>query len=250
MGYYQRGKVWQPQWLPTSSPKNCHIVLLIVFAVQTKIQTLKTSKSMTNIIQGSELSNYRTVGIGLGVSKNENRDKKLSKFIVFTIANKKNPMAGTRKEIMFEDELPGLFEVLNTFAKDDPANPGGRIVDLNAFKQSEQAAEYGYILEWPGGMVVDYALKKGECYANDVNRKRVKNKFDEDVKRSSIKLFVMVDFAIPGENGQLEMHYFDNFSPEERGQRMEERFWREAVNAAPVAATTPAPETASTVPTF
>ena len=197
---------------------------------------------MFNIIQGKEFSNYETVGISLGISKNDNRENKKSRYFVFQIANSKNKMVGTRKEIFFEDKMAnGLWDLLNTFSKDDPLHEGGKMVDLAAFKESEFFKQYEYIMSWPGGIVIPYPLKKGECYVNDVNRKRVTNKWDEPVTRRVINVFCQIDFAIPGENGQMDVHYFEGFGPEERGDEQESRFFREAVQPAAVAPS-PAPE--------
>ena len=40
---------------------------------------------MTSIIQGRELSLYKTVALTLGKSKKENREKKLSRFVVISM---------------------------------------------------------------------------------------------------------------------------------------------------------------------
>ena len=40
---------------------------------------------MTSIIQGRELSLYKTVALTLGVSKRENRDGKKSRFVVISM---------------------------------------------------------------------------------------------------------------------------------------------------------------------
>ena len=67
---------------------------------------------MTSIIQGRELSLYKTVALTLGKSKKENREKKLSRFVVISMKDAYSPLSKTRRTIIFEDEWPGLVETL------------------------------------------------------------------------------------------------------------------------------------------
>ena len=43
---------------------------------------------MGRIIQGAEISNYKTIGISLGQSKRPNIEGKMSKYIVLTVKNR------------------------------------------------------------------------------------------------------------------------------------------------------------------
>lgn len=212
-----------------------------------------------NMILGGEISNYRTIGIGLGVSKKENRDKVKSRYMVFTLKNSRCLMSKKRTEIFFDDDLPGLYDVLNTFAKPDPTRPDARIVDMKAFRASEFAEEWKGMLEIEGGAVMPYKLRKGACYANDVNGEITKDANENPVVRDTINVFVIIDKMMPSESGMKTL-FFDGFDPDSRGQRLEARFWRTAVSqsaAVPGATTAPAaaapeaaPEAAPVVPSF
>lgn len=201
------------------------------------------------IIFGADLGFYRTIGIGLGISKNENRDGVKSRYMVFTIVNGKSMMAKPTKVIKFDDELPGLFDILNTFAKDDPQRQGSKIVDLTAFKQSEYANDYQQVLKLDGGMIMQYKLRKGTCYGNDVDGKRILNNNNEPVTRDTIKVFVMVDKMIPNESGGMTTTFVDGFDLDGQGQRLESRFWKVAVEQEPQSSQ-PEEQTAATAPSF
>ena len=196
-----------------------------------------------NMILGSEISNYRTIGIGLGVSKKENRDGVKSRFMVFTLKNARCMMSKKRTEIFFDDDLPGLFDILNTFASQDPTRPESKIVDMKAFRASEFAEEWKGMLEIEGGAVMPYKLRKGACYANDVDGNRTEDANHNPVVRDTINVFVIIDKMMPSEDGGMKTLYFDGFDPDSRGQRLEARFWRTAVSqnaAAPTVTTAPA----------
>ena len=48
---------------------------------------------MTSIIQGRELSLYKTIALTLGKSKKENREKKLSRFVVISMKDAYSPLS-------------------------------------------------------------------------------------------------------------------------------------------------------------
>ena len=188
---------------------------------------------------GFELSNMEAMSLSVGQSTRQNNDGKTSRFIVLglkmylMVGNKKRYFGGTVRHVLFEDELPGTaMEVLAKYVAKDATGgvlkdqKGGVIIDLKALQKSTEDYELcESFLDWPGGAVDTYTLKKGPCYANDRDGKR--SVFNgSPVIRDSIDVLVQVVQYIDG-----KPKYAPGMSLEGRGQRLENRFWREAVNA-------------------
>jgi hypothetical protein len=189
--------------------------------------------------------------MSLGVSKKENRDKVLSKFVVFTVQDEDGGFAKPSRHIMFEEQLfPGAVDILKKYRmKDDGGKEvkdakGGYPIDIKALKGSEDAERFKSYFRIPGGMIEYYHLKKGECYANDVDGNRIKDKQGHDVTKSVIPVFVQVKFYTVGANGEMIPHYANGMGLEEVGDRLERQFYREAVGTA----ATPAPGEAAATP--
>jgi hypothetical protein len=189
--------------------------------------------------------------MSLCVSKKENRDKVLSKFVVFTVQDEDGGFAKPSRHIMFEEQMfPGAVDILKKYRmKDDRGNEikdakGGYPINLKALKESEDADLFKGYFRIPGGMVEYYHLKKGECYANDVDGNRIRDKQGNYVTKSVIPAFVQVKFYIVGANGEMIPHYANGMGLEEVGDRLERQFYREAV----ATAATPAPSEAATAP--
>lgn len=179
---------------------------------------------MTSIIQGRELSLYKTVALTLGISKKENREKKLSRFVVISMKDAYSPLSKTRRTIIFEDEWPGLIEELkkwvDTSIKD--THEGGEVVSLGAFKKSPNY-ELFPIMEWPGMMPQVMPLRKGMCYANDVNGNVVTDKTGARVTKDKITVMVQVKNIV---EGQDHPNYVDGWDPDTQLNNMESRFYR------------------------
>lgn len=195
-----------------------------------------------DIRKGSEFSNYETRGITIGKSKKQNRDGVLSNFVIFTVGDVEG--GNPTRVFKFEEQLfPGACKILNKYCMMENGQKmtdakGGFIIDLQALKDSEDAALFKNQLFWAGGMVEEYQLKKGPCYANDVNGNRVKDKQGQDVIKDTIKVFVQVKMFM----GDKTI-YFDGMGLNENGDRLERQFYRQAVNPTASAVTTqPAPE--------
>lgn len=191
---------------------------------------------MASIVKGSDMSNYNTVGMSLGVAKKANRDGIVAKFVVFTVQDEDGGFAGAVRHIMFEDDLfPGAVELLAKYRMMDNGKPvqdakGGYPIDMKALRNGEDANEFARYLRIPGGMVMNYQLKKGECYANNVNGERVKDGQNHDVTKTSIPVFVQVKFFTVGDDGKMIPNYAPKMGLEERGDRIERQFYREAVH--------------------
>lgn len=195
------------------------------------------------IINGNELGSYEAIALSLGQAKNENRDGKKSRFAVFTYQSTYSGRAKPVRDIIFEDDMGSdTYEKLKTYVKkDDQGNPikdthGGYVVDVDAIRdaadangRAEKRIQRMY-LDVPGGMVVAYKLQ-GERYANDINGQPVLNKQNEKVVKSVIRVFVQVERIIPGDDGKPVTIYVGGISPEVRGQEMQDRFYRQAVQS-------------------
>lgn len=179
---------------------------------------------MTSIIQGRELSLYKTVALTLGKSKKENREKKLSRFVVISMKDAYSPLSKTRRTIIFEDEWPGLIEALEKHVDESivDTHEGGKVVSMASFKNSNDA-ELFPILEWPGMMPQVMPLRKGMCYANDVNGNIVEDKTGAKVTKDKITVMVQVKNIV---EGQDHPNYVDGWDPDTQLNNMELRFYR------------------------
>lgn len=179
---------------------------------------------MTSIIQGRELSLYKTVALTLGKSKKENRDGKKSRFVVISMKDAYSPLSKTRRTIIFEDEWPGLIDTLGKYV--DKAivdtHEGGEVVSMALFQKSEDAKLFP-ILEWPGMMPQVMPLRKGMCYANDVNGAVVEDRTGAKVTKDKITVMVQVKNIV---EGQDHPNYVDGWDPDTQLNNMESRFYR------------------------
>ena len=179
---------------------------------------------MTSIIQGRELSLYKTVALTLGKSKKENREKKLSRFVVISMKDAYSPLSKTRRTIIFEDEWPGLVEALENHVDKSivDTHEGGQVVSMASFKNSKDA-ELFPILEWPGMMPQVMPLRKGMCYANDVNGTVIEDRTGAKVTKDKITVMVQVKNIV---EGQDHPNYVDGWDPDTQLNNMESRFYR------------------------
>lgn len=196
------------------------------------------------IIDGSELSNYVTTAISVGTSGKENQQGRKSKFAVFTVKNKKQRFSKASRIILFDDQLePAAFDTLSKYILKDAKGEtvkdvsGHIVIDLKALKASGEDEDLEGYYEIPGGMVVPYKLSKGDCYQNGVDGKRRTLKDGTPIIRNEVQVFVIVDHLEP-DGDKMKTVYVAGFSPAEQGQRMENAFYKEAVQkAAPAQAT-------------
>lgn len=184
---------------------------------------------MDRIIQGTELSNYRTIGITLGVSKKQNNQGQLSKFAVFTVQDTYTGFAAPKRTIMFEEDMGIAYSILQKYV--DPAikDPrGGQVVSLPQLTKQENQADYLMVkglLEIPGMMAVSMPLRKGMCYANDINGNTITDRVGNKVKRDHVEVMVIVRCIRPDDNGQSHTDYVSGWDPESQRDRIESRFY-------------------------
>ena len=207
---------------------------------------------MTSIIQGRELSLYKTVALTLGKSKRENRERKLSRFVVISMKDAYSPLSKTRRTIIFEDEWPGLIEALEKHVDESiiDTHEGGQVVSMADFIKSDDKDLFP-ILEWPGMMPQVMPLRKGMCYANDVNGNIVEDRTGTKVTKDKITVMVQVKNIV---EGQDHPNYVDGWDPDTQLNNMESRFYRVPVvqmgtnDADDTQFMTPAPQQAPQAP--
>ena len=197
---------------------------------------------MNTIIQGSQIGAFKTISLSIGQAKKANRDGKMSKFLVIGMKNKKSLLGKKQNVILFEEDLsPEIFETLKKYAKasNDQTHQGSFDVSLADFKASQEFANdpdtWTQLLEFPGGCFEEYQFEKGPCYANDAQGNMVTDGNNQQVIRSSVAVFVQIDFI----DAEGKTHYIEPFSKNAQGARMESRFFR-----------TPVGSTATQQPTF
>lgn len=182
---------------------------------------------MDRIIQGTELSNYRTIGITLGVSKKQNNQGQISKFAVFTVQDTYTGFATPKRTIMFEEDMGMSYSILQKYVDPAIVDPrGGQVVSLTQLQANQ--ADYQMVkglLEIPGMMAVSMPLRKGMCYANDVNGNRITDRVGNKVKRDHVEVMVIVRCIRPDDNGQSRTDYVSGWDPESQRDRIESRFY-------------------------
>lgn len=178
---------------------------------------------MTSIIQGRDLSVYTTVGLTLGTAKKANREGKISRFVVVSMKDSYSRLSKTRRTIIFEDEWPGLIEALSNHVDEAIKDShGGKVVSLASFMKSDDVKLFP-IMEWPGMMPQVMPLRKGMCYANDVNGNIVTDKTGARVTKDKITVMVQVKNIV---EGQDHPNYVDGWDPDTQLNNMESRFYR------------------------
>ena len=188
---------------------------------------------MNQIIPGAQIGAFKTISLSIGQAKKANRDGKISKFLVIGMKNKKSLLGKKQNVILFDDDLsPEIFTVLQKYAtpSNDPNHQGGFDVNLTQFKNGQEFAQdpdtWGQLLEFPGGCFEEYEFAKGPCYANQIDGSPTLDGNSQPVIRSSISVFVQIDFI--DANGVT--HYIEPYSKNAQGARMEQRFFRNPVS--------------------
>lgn len=188
---------------------------------------------MDRIIQGTELSNYRTIGITLGTSKKANNQGLISKFAVFTVQDTYTGFAAPKRTIMFEEDMGMAYPILQRYVDPTIVDPrGGQVVSLTQLQANN--TDYQMVkglLEIPGMMAVSMPLRKGMCYANDVNGNQIVDRVGNRVKRDHVEVMVIVRCIRPDDNGQSRTDYVSGWDPESQRDRIESRFYTVPVTA-------------------
>lgn len=187
---------------------------------------------MAQIIPGSVIGTYKTTAVTLAMSKNENQRGIKAGIAILTVKDEGSAGAHPKTLMFFEGETISSEE-LAVFGKYKAAQPdaqGGYAVSLQALKAAPE--DYKFMeswFSWPGGDTEDYKLRKGLCYGNDLEGKRSMKKDGTPVMTDTIQVFTQVKFFTPEPDGSLKPHYFAGLGLEEQGRRMEDRFFKQAV---------------------
>lgn len=186
------------------------------------------------IIDGSQLSNFKTTAIELGKSKQTDGNPSKTYAVLF-VKNVKDRVSRARHILIWEDDEPSIIEILKKYRAKEANKNGRYLVDLKELKNSDDFEEVEDLFKFSGMKTMKYKLRKGLCYLNDVNGKRVLKKQDNTpIIRSEITILIRID-NITEINGATEINYFDGMDPSTVGERMENTFYKEAY-----VATTPA----------
>jgi hypothetical protein len=185
---------------------------------------------MNGIIPGSAISTFKTISLSLGKASKANRDGKISEYLVIGMKNKKSLLGKKQNVILFDDDLsPEIFTVLKQYSTPSVDHAGSFDVNLAKFKASPEFASdpetWGQLLEFPGGCFEEYEFAKGPCYANDVSGNPSLDGNQQPIIRSSVAVFVQIDFI----DAQGATHYIEPYSKNAQGARIESRFFRNAV---------------------
>ena len=186
---------------------------------------------MNGIIPGSAISTFKTISLSLGRASKANRDGKISEYLVIGMKNKKSLLGKKQNVILFDDDLsPEIFTVLKQYSTPSAGHVGSFDVNLAKFKASPEFASdpetWGQLLEFPGGCFEEYEIAKGPCYANDVSGNPSLDGNQQPIIRSSVAVFVQIDFI----DAQGVTHYIEPYSKNAQGARIESRFFRNAVD--------------------
>lgn len=200
---------------------------------------------MGTITQGRDISVFKAVALTIGQAKKPDNDGNINKFVVLTLKNKKALAAPATRHIIFEQDIPGLIDILKKFKADQPDAKGGYLVNIKALKESDDYRKdedtkelIDQILVWEGGKVSSYDMG-AERLANDINNQPVKSKLTgKQVRKRYINVFTQIDYMTTDDEGHTKIEYINGMGLEERGRRLMEQFYRQP---APVdAAATPA----------
>jgi hypothetical protein len=191
---------------------------------------------MTNFMDGGSVSTFTAQFIALGQAQNANSNNVKSRYIMLGLKNKKSFIGKVQKIMLFEgdDFTSDVYELLKKYSTPSQSHEGGFDVNISAFKNSDEfkadPERWGLLLNYPGGMTIEYKFAKGLCYANNINGQPVVDKLGNHVMKDSVSVFCQVDFYTPGENGTMVPHYIEPYSPSTQGQRIESKFFMTAVS--------------------
>ena len=187
---------------------------------------------MDRIIMGEELSVYSTVALTLGKAKKANRNDIISRYLIISMKDEYSILAPTKRAIIFEEEIPGVIDELAQFVDTNLKDPrGGQVVSIPALMASTKANEFKKFMRFPGMMPINVKLRKGDCYANDINGDTIKDAQGHPVHTDNINVMVQIRCIRPDSNGGCSTDYVDNWSPERQLARIENRFYIHPVNA-------------------
>lgn len=204
---------------------------------------------MGSIIQAEDISSFRATRLTIAVAKKENVNHVKSRFLVASLQEEKFSkrfgkyvlIGNAVNDVTFEENVPGgefTFELLKPFTSTVADAQGGYAVNLFELQKNKEVADQLVdILYRAGGMIRRYNFEKGPCYQNDLAGKRVERN-GKPVVRNYVDVFCQASMIIDDGHGNAITQWAKDYSPEERGRRIEETFYKEPVSevATPAAA--------------
>lgn len=179
--------------------------------------------------KGAELSVYNTLAINLGISDKEGLSDENKKFAIFQIYKPEAWMAGIEKITLFKSTLGMAWEMLYECVDDKEKTVtvnGKQVKELKVNLDKVKNHEFlKNLMRWEGGMFVSVPLRKGDCYCNDANGMRRTFKNGDFIIRDKVTVFTIVDTI----NADGTMNYVKGFDPHTTAARIEDTFFREAV---------------------
>ena len=187
---------------------------------------------MSTIINGADISTYKTMSIELHTAKNANVNGEKVNYLVLTVKPSNCFIAKPSIVVIFDDSMPGVYEILKPLAtKGTVRGQECGIVDMKKFKESQDIDDdikQGLTLI-QGGIVLPYKFRKGLCYANRADGTRVLNKAGMPVTKDKVDVFCIINTASQNSQGGLDYTYMNGFDPDTQGQRIEDTFYKEPV---------------------
>ena len=102
---------------------------------------------------------------------------------------------------------------------------------MSRIKELIPAKSFGRIITYPSEFI--YCIEEFKFdvprYSNDIDGNRTKDAGGRDVVKSSIMVFTQMKQMIPNANGGFDKTYFKGMSPQEKGERLIQRFFKEPV---------------------
>lgn len=179
--------------------------------------------------KGAELSVYNTLAINLGISDKEGLSDENKKFAIFQIYKPEAWMAGVSKITLFKSTLGMAWEMLYECVDDKEKTVtvnGKQVKELSVNLDKVKNHEFlKNLMRWEGGMFVSVPLRKGDCYCNDANGVRRTLKNGDFIIRDKVTVFTIVETI----NADGTMNYVKGFDPHTTAARIEDTFFREAV---------------------
>lgn len=179
--------------------------------------------------KGAELSVYNTLAINLGISDKEGLSDENKKFAIFQIYKPEAWMSGVSKITLFKSTLGMAWEMLYECVDDKEKTVtvnGKQVRELSVNLDKVKNHEFlKNLMRWEGGMFVSVPLRKGDCYCNDANGVRRTLKNGDFIIRDKVTVFTVVETI----NADGTMNYVKGFDPHTTAARIEDTFFREAV---------------------
>lgn len=193
---------------------------------------------MSVIIKAEEIGVFEVTAMSLGMAKKENRDGIKSRFLAMTLKDEESLGGDAVRDVMFEENLGAeYFDVIANYRKKDANGndvrdtKGGYVIDLAAIRKADGDLEQRItkkLLRRVGGGIEEFKFDVPR-YSNDIDGNRTKDAGGRDVVKSSIMVFTQMKQMIPNANGGFDKTYFKGMSPQEKGERLIQRFFKEPV---------------------